>query len=73
MYMLVFLSIPTCQYITVLASVSQYPTIHLGLFFFLFLRVSKEIMSESSVPVVPGYFGDDQSDQKLSEEAEKLG
>jgi len=36
-------------------------------------RVSKEIMSESSVPVVPGYFGDDQSDQKLSEEAEKLG
>ena len=36
-------------------------------------RVSKAIMSESSVPVVPGYFGEDQSDQKLEEEAEKLG
>ena len=30
-------------------------------------------MSESSVPVVPGYFGEDQSDQRLKEEAEKLG
>lgn len=36
-------------------------------------RVSKAIMSESSVPVVPGYFGEDQSDTRLKEEAEKLG
>ena len=25
------------------------------------------------MPVVPGYFGDDQSDSRLGEEAEKLG
>ena len=36
-------------------------------------RLSKQIMSRSSVPVVPGYFGDDQSDSKLKEEAEKMG
>ena len=39
----------------------------------LFPRVSKQIMSDSSVPVVPGYFGEDQSDSRLKEEAEKLG
>ena len=39
----------------------------------LFPRVSKQIMSDSSVPVVPGYFGEDQSDSRLREEAEKLG
>ena len=36
-------------------------------------RVSKQIMSESSVPIVPGYFGEDQSDERLREEAEKIG
>lgn len=30
-------------------------------------------MSESGVPVVPGYYGDDQSDGLLREEAEKIG
>lgn len=30
-------------------------------------------MSESGVPVVPGYFGRDQSDELLKEEAEKIG
>lgn len=35
--------------------------------------VSKRIMSESSVPVVPGYFGSDQDDGHLLAEAEKLG
>jgi 3-methylcrotonyl-CoA carboxylase alpha subunit len=36
-------------------------------------RLSKEIMSSSGVPIVPGYFGDDQSDDRLRAEAEKLG
>lgn len=36
-------------------------------------RVSKRIMSESGVPVVPGYFGEDQSDPRLKEEADKMG
>ena len=30
-------------------------------------------MSASDVPVVPGYYGDDQSSQKLKMEADKLG
>ena len=36
-------------------------------------RVSKKIMESSGVPIVPGYFGDDQSDERLRMEAEKLG
>ncbi|XP_019854923.1 PREDICTED: methylcrotonoyl-CoA carboxylase subunit alpha, mitochondrial [Amphimedon queenslandica] len=36
-------------------------------------RVSKEIMSTSSVPVVPGYFGKDQSNENLQLEADKIG
>ncbi|XP_064393739.1 methylcrotonoyl-CoA carboxylase subunit alpha, mitochondrial-like [Halichondria panicea] len=36
-------------------------------------RVSKRIMSESGVPVVPGYFGEDQSDPRLKVEADKMG
>lgn len=36
-------------------------------------RVSKEIMSASGVPVVPGYFGKDQSDSLLKQEADKIG
>lgn len=36
-------------------------------------RVSKRIMSESGVPVVPGYFGEDQSDSRLKEESDKMG
>ena len=35
--------------------------------------VSKEIMSTSSVPVVPGYFGKDQSNEYLQLEADKIG
>ena len=30
-------------------------------------------MNGSGVPVVPGYYGDDQSDGLLREEAEKIG
>ena len=30
-------------------------------------------MNKSGVPVVPGYYGDDQSDGLLREEAEKIG
>ena len=37
------------------------------------IRVSKQIMSSSDVPIVPGYFGEDQSDQRLQEEALKIG
>ncbi|CAI8019501.1 Methylcrotonoyl-CoA carboxylase subunit alpha, mitochondrial, partial [Geodia barretti] len=35
--------------------------------------VSKQIMSNSSVPIVPGYFGDDQRDSLLKTEADKIG
>ena len=35
--------------------------------------VSKQIMSNSSVPVVPGYFGEDQRDSLLKAEADKIG
>lgn len=35
--------------------------------------VSKQIMSQSSVPVVPGYFGEDQSDSLLKKEADQIG
>eukprot|EP01125_Pyxidicula_operculata_P011943 TRINITY_DN390_c0_g1_i2.p1 TRINITY_DN390_c0_g1~~TRINITY_DN390_c0_g1_i2.p1 ORF type:complete len:679 (-),score=144.18 TRINITY_DN390_c0_g1_i2:16-2052(-) len=34
---------------------------------------SKIIMTNAGVPVVPGYHGDDQSIEKLTEEAEKIG
>jgi len=34
---------------------------------------SKDIMSKASVPQIPGYHGDDQSLQRLSEEAKKIG
>ena len=30
-------------------------------------------MNESGVPIVPGYYGDDQSDQNLKQEANKIG
>lgn len=36
-------------------------------------RVSKQIMSQSSVPIVPGYFGEDQTDQRLTAEANSMG
>lgn len=34
---------------------------------------SKKIMERASVPVVPGYHGDDQSEQKLLNESKKIG
>ncbi|XP_068208891.1 methylcrotonoyl-CoA carboxylase subunit alpha, mitochondrial [Palaemon carinicauda] len=34
---------------------------------------SKKIMSEAGVPIIGGYHGDDQSDSRLREEAEKIG
>ncbi len=34
---------------------------------------SKRLAEESDVPIVPGYFGDDQSPMRLTEEAERVG
>lgn len=34
---------------------------------------AKEIVSGNGVPVIPGYKGEDQSDEKLAEEARKIG
>ena len=45
----------------------------MNMYVFFLNRLSKQIMSKSSVPVVPGYFGDDQSDSRLKDEAEKMG
>lgn len=40
----------------------------------LFLRsTSKEIMGTARVPIIEGYHGDDQSDEKLRQEAERIG
>ena len=35
--------------------------------------ISKRIMESAKVPVIPGYHGDDQSDAKLVEEADRIG
>ena len=34
---------------------------------------AKKLMEEAGVPVVPGYHGDDQADERLSEEAARIG
>lgn len=34
---------------------------------------SKAIMAAAGVPIVPGYHGDDQSDERLMAEADKIG
>jgi len=34
---------------------------------------SKAIMSAAGVPVIEGYHGSDQTDEKLAEEAQKIG
>ena len=34
---------------------------------------SKHIMSAANVPIIEGYHGEDQSESKLLEEAEKIG
>ena len=34
---------------------------------------SKEIMGSAGVPIIEGYHGDDQSDEKLRKEAERIG
>ena len=39
----------------------------------LLCRGAKEIMSSSSVPIIPGYYGSDQSDSRLEKEAEGIG
>lgn len=39
----------------------------------MFLSTSKAIMSAAGVPIVEGYHGDDQSIEKLKQEAEKIG
>lgn len=41
--------------------------------FSLIVSTSKAIMSEASVPVVGGYHGEEQSDERLAEEAHKIG
>ena len=34
---------------------------------------SKSIMSAAGVPIIEGYHGDDQSDERLKKEAERIG
>lgn len=34
---------------------------------------SKKIMSDAGVPIIKGYHGDNQSDDRLKSEAEKIG
>lgn len=34
---------------------------------------SKKIMSDAKVPIVGGYHGEDQSDERLRQEADKIG
>ncbi len=34
---------------------------------------SKKIMSDAGVPIIEGYHGEDQSDETLRSEAEKIG
>lgn len=35
--------------------------------------VARKLMIEAGVPVVPGYEGDDQSDERIVAEAERIG
>lgn len=49
----------------------------MGLIYFLmyscFYSTSKAIMGDAEVPIIKGYHGDDQSAERLQEEAEKIG
>lgn len=42
-------------------------------FFINYFSTSKAIMSAAGVPCIKGYHGDDQSDEKLIAEAERIG
>lgn len=39
----------------------------------IFFSESKNIMSKASVPLIPGYHGEDQSLETLLKEADKIG
>lgn len=39
----------------------------------MYFSTSKAIMIEAGVPTIRGYHGEDQSDEKLQSEAEKIG
>lgn len=41
--------------------------------YFSFLSTSKHIMSAAGVPIIGGYHGEDQSNEKLQAEAVKIG
>ena len=38
-----------------------------------FFSTSKHIMSKANVPIIEGYHGEDQSDDRLRSEAQKIG
>ena len=40
---------------------------------FCYCSTSKEIMGSAGVPIIEGYHGDDQSDERLRKEAERIG
>jgi hypothetical protein len=46
---------------------------HVISYFFIWCSAAKTIMSKANVPVVPGYHGEDQSNERLVYEAEKIG
>ena len=41
--------------------------------FLVFIRTPDKIRSEAGMPIIEGYHGDDQSDERLKSEAEKIG
>ena len=45
----------------------------MNIFTNLFCSTSKKIMAAADVPVILGYHGDDQSEERLLSEAEKIG
>lgn len=40
---------------------------------FCYCSTSKAIMGSAGVPIIEGYHGDDQSDERLRQEAENIG
>ena len=40
---------------------------------FCYRSTSKEIMGTAGVPIIEGYHGEDQSDERLRQEAERIG
>ena len=47
-------------------------TLHVSALF-CYCSTSKEIMGAAGVPIIEGYHGEDQSDERLRQEAERIG